>query len=107
MNPTFADIVATKDVQTSRSRPVRTATAALPARERQRLLTARRPHGSRAGFTTTPAGRSSLRRRDGRRLVAVLLHGTHEPIAPAEQAAHLLDYGFPYCGAGGVDRPDR
>ena len=32
--------------------------------------------------------------RDGRRLVAVLLHGTRQPIAPWEQAAHLLDYGF-------------
>ncbi|MGD1112334.1 MAG: D-alanyl-D-alanine carboxypeptidase, partial [Mycobacterium sp.] len=28
------------------------------------------------------------------RLVAVLLHGTRQPIAPWEQAAHLLDYGF-------------
>jgi D-alanyl-D-alanine carboxypeptidase (penicillin-binding protein 5/6) len=27
-------------------------------------------------------------------LVAVLLHGTRQPIAPWEQAAHLLDYGF-------------
>ncbi|MBV9514220.1 MAG: D-alanyl-D-alanine carboxypeptidase, partial [Mycobacteriaceae bacterium] len=31
---------------------------------------------------------------DGRRLMAVLLHGTRQPIAPWEQAAHLLDYGF-------------
>jgi D-alanyl-D-alanine carboxypeptidase (penicillin-binding protein 5/6) len=29
-----------------------------------------------------------------RRLMAVLLHGTREPIPPWEQAAHLLDYGF-------------
>jgi D-alanyl-D-alanine carboxypeptidase (penicillin-binding protein 5/6) len=26
--------------------------------------------------------------------MAVLLHGTRVPIAPWEQAAHLLDYGF-------------
>jgi D-alanyl-D-alanine carboxypeptidase (penicillin-binding protein 5/6) len=26
--------------------------------------------------------------------MAVLLHGTRQPIAPWEQAAHLLDYGF-------------
>jgi len=32
--------------------------------------------------------------RDGRRLVAVLLRGTRDPIAPWEQAARLLDYGF-------------
>ena len=31
---------------------------------------------------------------NGRRLVAVLMHGTRQPIAPWEQAAHLLDYGF-------------
>jgi D-alanyl-D-alanine carboxypeptidase (penicillin-binding protein 5/6) len=26
--------------------------------------------------------------------MAVLMHGTRQPIAPWEQAAHLLDYGF-------------
>ena len=26
--------------------------------------------------------------------MAILLHGTRQPIAPWEQAAHLLDYGF-------------
>ncbi|HEV7359917.1 MAG TPA: D-alanyl-D-alanine carboxypeptidase, partial [Mycobacterium sp.] len=31
---------------------------------------------------------------NGRRLMAVLMHGTRQPIAPWEQAAHLLDYGF-------------
>ena len=32
--------------------------------------------------------------RGGRRLLAVLLHGSREPIPPWRQAAHLLDYGF-------------
>lgn len=32
--------------------------------------------------------------RDGRRLVVTMLRGTRLPIAPWEQAAHLLDYGF-------------
>ena len=47
--------------------------------------------------------------RDGRRLVAVLLHGTRQPIAPWEQAAHLLDYGFatpPGTQVGTLIEPD-
>jgi len=47
--------------------------------------------------------------RDGRRLVAVLLHGTRQPIAPWEQAAHLLDYGFatpPGTQVGSLVAPD-
>jgi D-alanyl-D-alanine carboxypeptidase (penicillin-binding protein 5/6) len=47
--------------------------------------------------------------RDGRRLVAVLLRGTRDPIAPWEQAARLLDYGFataPGTKIGTLIEPD-
>ena len=46
---------------------------------------------------------------DGRRLVTVLLRGTRQPIAPWEQAAHLLDYGFattPGTMIGNLIEPD-
>jgi D-alanyl-D-alanine carboxypeptidase (penicillin-binding protein 5/6) len=39
----------------------------------------------------------------------VLLHGTRQPIAPWEQAAHLLDYGFataPGTKVGTLIEPD-
>lgn len=51
--------------------------------------------GGKTGYTDD-AGQTFVgaAQRDGRRLVAVLLHGTRLPIAPWEQAAHLLDYGF-------------
>jgi D-alanyl-D-alanine carboxypeptidase (penicillin-binding protein 5/6) len=41
--------------------------------------------------------------------MAVLMHGTREPIAPWEQAAHLLDYGFataPGTKVGTLIAPD-
>ncbi|MEU0495522.1 D-alanyl-D-alanine carboxypeptidase family protein [Mycobacterium sp. NPDC006124] len=46
---------------------------------------------------------------DGRRLVVIMLHGTRLPIAPWEQAAHLLDYGFstpPGTKVGTLVEPD-
>jgi D-alanyl-D-alanine carboxypeptidase (penicillin-binding protein 5/6) len=46
---------------------------------------------------------------DGRRLFVVMLHGTRLPIAPWEQAAHLLDYGFataPGTKVGTLIEPD-
>lgn len=51
--------------------------------------------GGKTGYTDD-AGQTFVggANRDGRRLVAVLLHGTRQPIAPWEQAARLLDYGF-------------
>jgi len=51
--------------------------------------------GGKTGYTDD-AGQTFVgaANRDGRRLMAVLLHGTRQPIAPWEQAAHLLDYGF-------------
>ena len=51
--------------------------------------------GGKTGYTDD-AGQTFVgaATRDGRRLVAVLLHGTRLPIPPWQQAAHLLDYGF-------------
>ncbi|MCX2934871.1 D-alanyl-D-alanine carboxypeptidase [Mycobacterium sp. CVI_P3] len=51
--------------------------------------------GGKTGYTDD-AGQTFVGAadRDGRRLVAILLRGTRQPIAPWEQAAHLLDYGF-------------
>ncbi|MDT5218049.1 MAG: hypothetical protein QOF15_154 [Mycobacterium sp.] len=51
--------------------------------------------GGKTGYTDD-AGQTFVgaANHNGRRLVAVLLHGTRQPIAPWEQAAHLLDYGF-------------
>ncbi|CAJ1502282.1 D-alanyl-D-alanine carboxypeptidase family protein [[Mycobacterium] kokjensenii] len=51
--------------------------------------------GGKTGYTDD-AGQTFVgaAARDGRRLVAVLLRGTRQPIPPWEQAAHLLDYGF-------------
>src|ERR1700759_1797557 len=50
--------------------------------------------GGKTGYTAD-AGQTFVgaANRNGRRLVAVLLHGTRQPIPPWEQAAHLLDYG--------------
>ncbi len=51
--------------------------------------------GGKTGYTDD-AGQTFVgaAQRGGRRLVAVLLRGTRQPIAPWQQAAHLLDYGF-------------
>lgn len=51
--------------------------------------------GGKTGYTDD-AGQTFVgaANRDGRRLVAVLLRGTRQPIPPWQQAAHLLDYGF-------------
>lgn len=66
--------------------------------------------GGKTGYTDD-AGQTFVgaANRDGRRLVAVLLHGTRQPIAPWEQAAHLLDYGFataPNTKVGTLIEPD-
>jgi D-alanyl-D-alanine carboxypeptidase (penicillin-binding protein 5/6) len=66
--------------------------------------------GGKTGYTDD-AGQTFVgaATRDGRRLVAVLLHGTRQPIAPWEQAAHLLDYGFstpPGTRIGTLIEPD-
>jgi D-alanyl-D-alanine carboxypeptidase (penicillin-binding protein 5/6) len=91
-NPTFADIVATR-------------TFNFPGHgdhpgyelENDNQLLYKYPGalGGKTGYTDD-AGQTFVGAadRNGRRLVAVLLHGTRQPIAPWEQAAHLLDYGF-------------
>ena len=66
--------------------------------------------GGKTGYTDD-AGQTFVgaANHDGRRLVAVLMHGTRQPIAPWEQAAHLLDYGFatpPGTKVGTLVEPD-
>jgi D-alanyl-D-alanine carboxypeptidase (penicillin-binding protein 5/6) len=66
--------------------------------------------GGKTGYTDD-AGQTFVgaANRDGRRLMAVLLHGTRVPIAPWQQAAHLLDYGFataPGTRVGTLIEPD-
>jgi serine-type D-Ala-D-Ala carboxypeptidase (penicillin-binding protein 5/6) len=66
--------------------------------------------GGKTGYTDD-AGQTFVgaANRDGRRLIAVLLHGTRQPIAPWQQAAHLLDYGFataPGTRVGTLIEPD-
>lgn len=85
-NPVFSDIVATRRYN-------------LPEYELENdnKLLDNYPGalGGKTGFTDD-AGQTFVgaAERDGRRLVAVLLRGTRVPIAPWEQAARLLDYGF-------------
>lgn len=66
--------------------------------------------GGKTGYTDD-AGQTFVgaANRDGRRLVAVLLRGTRQPIAPWEQAARLLDYGYatpPGTKIGTLIEPD-
>jgi D-alanyl-D-alanine carboxypeptidase (penicillin-binding protein 5/6) len=66
--------------------------------------------GGKTGYTDD-AGQTFVgaANRDGRRLVAVLLRGTRQPIAPWQQAARLLDYGFataPGTRVGTLIEPD-
>lgn len=66
--------------------------------------------GGKTGFTDD-AGQTFVgaAERDGRRLVVIMLRGTRIPIAPWEQAAHLLDYGFatdPGTKVGSLIDPD-
>ncbi len=91
-NPTFADIVATRTFE-------------FPGHgdhpgyelENDNQLLYKYPGalGGKTGYTDD-AGQTFVgaANRNGRRLIAVLLHGTRQPIAPWEQTAHLLDYGF-------------
>ena len=91
-NPTFADILATR-------------TFAFPGHgdhpgyelENDNQLLYKYPGalGGKTGYTDD-AGQTFVgaANHNGRRLIAVLLHGTRQPIAPWEQTARLLDYGF-------------
>jgi D-alanyl-D-alanine carboxypeptidase (penicillin-binding protein 5/6) len=91
-NPTFADIVATRtfDFPGHGDHPGYEL-----ENDNQLLYKYPGALGGKTGYTDD-AGQTFVgaANHDGRRLVAVLLHGTRQPIAPWEQAAHLLDYGF-------------
>ncbi|HUH69196.1 MAG TPA: D-alanyl-D-alanine carboxypeptidase family protein [Mycobacterium sp.] len=91
-NPTFSDIVATRTFNFP-------GHGEHPGYElendNQLLYNYPGALGGKTGYTDD-AGQTFVgaANRDGRRLMAVLMHGTRQPIAPWEQAAHLLDYGF-------------
>ena len=91
-NPVFADIVRTETYDF----PGRDGNPPYPIENDVRLLyNYPGALGGKTGYTDD-AGQTFVgaAERDGRRLVTVLLKGTRVPIAPWEQAAHLLDYGF-------------
>jgi serine-type D-Ala-D-Ala carboxypeptidase (penicillin-binding protein 5/6) len=100
-NPTFAQIVATRtfefpghprrpDIPDDPDHPGYTL-----ENDNQLLYNYPGAMGGKTGYTDD-AGQTFVgaANHDGRRLMAVLLHGTREPIPPWQQAAHLLDYGF-------------
>ncbi|OBI37781.1 D-alanyl-D-alanine carboxypeptidase family protein [Mycobacterium sp. E2238] len=91
-NPTFADIVATRtfDFPGHGDHPGYEL-----ENDNQLLYKYPGALGGKTGYTDD-AGQTFVgaANHNGRRLMAVLLHGTRQPIAPWEQAAHLLDYGF-------------
>jgi D-alanyl-D-alanine carboxypeptidase (penicillin-binding protein 5/6) len=91
-NPTFADIVATR----SFNFPGRDGNPPYEVVNDVKLLfNYPGALGGKTGYTDD-AGQTFVgaAERDGRRLLTVLMRGTRQPIAPWEQAAHLLDYGF-------------
>lgn len=91
-NPTFADIVATRtfDFPGHGDHPGYEL-----ENDNQLLYHYPGAMGGKTGYTDD-AGQTFVgaANHNGRRLMAVLLHGTRQPIAPWEQAAQLLDYGF-------------
>lgn len=106
-NPTFADIVATRtfDFPGHGDHPGYEL-----ENDNQLLYHYPGALGGKTGYTDD-AGQTFVgaANRDGRRLMAVLLHGTRQPIPPWEQAAHLLDYGFataPGTRVGTLIEPD-
>jgi D-alanyl-D-alanine carboxypeptidase (penicillin-binding protein 5/6) len=112
MNPTFADIVATKTFDFPGHSTPDTGVHPDYELENDNQLLHNYPGalGGKTGYTDD-AGQTFVgaAQRDGRRLVAVLMHGTRQPIAPWEQAAHLLDYGFatpPGTKVGALVDPD-
>jgi serine-type D-Ala-D-Ala carboxypeptidase (penicillin-binding protein 5/6) len=106
-NPVFADIVATKTFDF----PGRDGNPPYEVTNDNRLLNEYPGAlGGKTGYTDD-AGQTFVgaAERDGRSLVAVLLRGTRQPIAPWQQAAHLLDYGFatePGTKVGTLIEPD-
>jgi D-alanyl-D-alanine carboxypeptidase (penicillin-binding protein 5/6) len=105
-NPVFADIVATRTFDF----PGRGDVGYEIENDNKLLDNYPGAMGGKTGYTDD-AGQTFVgaANHDGRRLVAVLLHGTRQPIAPWEQAAHLLDYGFavpPGTKVGTLIEPD-
>lgn len=106
-NPTFADIARTRTYQF----PDGVGQPPYPIEnDNKLLLNYPGALGGKTGFTDdarqTFVGAAE---RDGRRLVAILLRGTRLPIAPWEQSARLLDYGFataPGTRIGTLIEPD-
>ena len=106
-NPIFADIARTREYQF----PDSNGQPPYPIEnDNKLLLNYPGALGGKTGFTDdarqTFVGAAE---RDGRRLVAVLLRGTRQPIAPWEQATRLLDYGFataPGTAIGSLIEPD-
>jgi D-alanyl-D-alanine carboxypeptidase (penicillin-binding protein 5/6) len=90
-NPVFTDIVATRTFDF----PGRGDVGYEVENDNKLLDNYPGAMGGKTGYTDD-AGQTFVgaANHDGRRLVAVLMHGTRQPIAPWEQAAHLLDYGF-------------
>ncbi|MDT5010991.1 MAG: hypothetical protein QOH57_2608 [Mycobacterium sp.] len=100
-NPTFAQVVATRAFEF----PGHPARADDPDQtdhpgytlenDNQLLYNYPGALGGKTGYTDD-AGQTFVgaANHDGRRLVAILLKGTRQPIPPWQQAAHLLDYGF-------------
>jgi serine-type D-Ala-D-Ala carboxypeptidase (penicillin-binding protein 5/6) len=113
-NPTFANIVATQkyDFPGHPAKPGEDGDHPGYQLENDNQLLYNYPGalGGKTGYTDD-AGQTFVgaANHDGRRLVAVLMHGTRQPIAPWEQAAHLLDYGFatpPGTKIGNLIDPD-
>jgi len=113
-NPTFASIVATQKYEFPGhpAKPGEPGDHPSYELENDNKLLYNYPGalGGKTGYTDD-AGQTFVGAADrgGRRLVAILLHGTRVPIAPWEQAAHLLDYGFatpPGTKVGTLIEPD-
>jgi D-alanyl-D-alanine carboxypeptidase (penicillin-binding protein 5/6) len=110
-NPTFADIVATRSFDfPGHSAGGDDHPGYQLENDNQLLYNYPGALGGKTGYTDD-AGQTFVgaANHDGRRLVAVLMHGTRQPIAPWEQAAHLLDYAFgtpPGTKVGTLVAPD-
>ncbi len=106
-NETFSNVVATRSFEF----PGRDGNSGYPVEnDNQLLYNYPGALGGKTGYTDD-AGQTFVgaAERDGRRLVAVLLRGTRQPIPPWQQAAHLLDYGFataPGTKVGNLIEPD-
>jgi D-alanyl-D-alanine carboxypeptidase (penicillin-binding protein 5/6) len=105
-NPIFTDVVSTRSFDF----PGRGDGGYPIENDNKLLINYPGAMGGKTGYTDD-AGQTFVgaANRDGRRLVAVLMRGTRQPIAPWEQAAHLLDYGFataPGTKVGTLIEPD-